>query len=103
MLPKLLPSYPPAFLSFHDSVISMKPTGVMVVSPIRSCNGAVADSDCGGAGTGPSSRGAGPDAAGDAAGGTIMGVVAAIRRSAGVLRWPAAAGDAAPACSRSLR
>src|ERR1022692_5119440 len=38
-LPKLLPRDPPAFLSFQSAVRSMKPTGMMVVSPIFSCNG----------------------------------------------------------------
>src|ERR1017187_7716618 len=39
MLPKLLPREPPAFLSFQSAVRSMKPTGMMVVSPIFSCSG----------------------------------------------------------------
>jgi TRAP-type mannitol/chloroaromatic compound transport system permease large subunit len=40
MLPKLLPRDPPAFLSFQSAVRSIKPTGMMVVSPILSGRGA---------------------------------------------------------------
>src|ERR1039458_8411712 len=41
-LPKLLPKDPPAFLSFQSAVRSMKPTGMIVVSPIFSCSGELA-------------------------------------------------------------
>src|SRR5271157_607368 len=56
MLPKLLPSEPPAFLSFHDPVRSMKPMGWMVVSPTLICRGEEAGASAGGAKAG---RGAG--------------------------------------------
>src|ERR1039458_10517442 len=39
MLPKLEPRLPPAFLSFQSAVMSMKPTGMMVTSPILICKG----------------------------------------------------------------
>src|SRR5271157_1873121 len=48
-LPELLPMTPPAFLSRNSPVISMKPIGMMVVSPILSCSGEAA-SGCGNGG-----------------------------------------------------
>src|ERR1017187_4603543 len=52
-LPKLEPRLPPAFLSFQSAVRSMKPTGMMVVSPILICKGAeVSAAAAGGCGEG---------------------------------------------------
>src|ERR1035441_9594569 len=61
MLPNLLPRAPPAFLSFQSAVRSMKPTGIMVVSPIFSCTGeeaaaGAAGGACGRSGLNPSGR-----------------------------------------------
>src|ERR1039457_2404505 len=61
-LPKLLPKDPPAFLSFQSAVRSMKPTGMMVVSPIFNCSGeeaaaGAAAAACGSAGAGLAAAG----------------------------------------------
>src|ERR1035437_2989103 len=83
MLPKLLPKDPPAFLSFQDAVRSMKPTGMMVVSPILSCSGddASAAAACGAGGLKPRA-GAG---AGGAEGN--IGVVEATSPRFAILCW----------------
>src|ERR1035438_1798086 len=82
MLPKLLPRVPPAFLSFQSAVRSMKPTGMMVVSPIFSCSGEEAGAAAAAGACGSSGLNLGVAAAG----GGSMGAVDAIRRSAGVVR-----------------
>src|ERR1039457_5515953 len=76
MLPKLLPRVPPAFLSFQSAVRSMKPTGMMVVSPIFSCSGELAGAAAAVAACGNGEPTAG---AGGAEGGPNSGVVEAGR------------------------
>src|ERR1019366_2926058 len=75
-LPKLLPRDPPAFLSFQSAVRSMKPTGMMVVSPIFSCSGELASAGDAVAAWGNGEPTAG---AGVAEGGANIGVVEASR------------------------
>src|ERR1039458_6927555 len=76
MLPKLLPRVPPAFLSFQSAVRSMKPTGMMVVSPIFSCSGELAGAAAASAACCGGNAGL-VGAAGVAEGGANIGVVEA--------------------------
>src|ERR1017187_3214470 len=75
MLPKLVPRLPPAFLSFQSAVRSMKPTGMMVVSPTLICKGDEVSAAAAGCGEGGVKMRGGAAAGG--AGGN-MGVVEAI-------------------------
>src|ERR1017187_2968482 len=95
MLPKLVPRLPPAFLSFQSAVMSRKPTGMMVVSPILICkgDGASAAAACG---AGCVKMRGGATAAG--AGGN-MGVVEAISPQPAERGGVAAAAVLAATCS----
>src|ERR1017187_5022657 len=88
MLPKLVPRLPLAFLSFQSAVRSMKPTGMMVVSPTLICKGDEASAAATGCGEGGVKMRGGATAAGT--GGNMGGVEAISPR-------PAARGGAAAA------
>src|SRR5262249_34240234 len=107
-LPKFDPSEPPAFLSLKLIVISMKPTGVMLISPSFNCNGddTGAAAACGEAearaAAGDESTGQGLSAGTWAGGGASMGAVDAIKRCGDVGRCATVVAPAAPTCSSSF-